>query len=88
VFSGQRSLGGFAEYGCATEDRISLVAAIPDRIDAEANISFEDAAAVPVAVITFRVFVIKVGSRGGHKVLVDGASGGVGAFGVQITGVP
>ncbi|MGB2676969.1 MAG: NAD(P)-dependent alcohol dehydrogenase [Candidatus Acidiferrum sp.] len=68
--------GAFAEYVCATENKLALK---------PANITFEEAAAVPVAAIT-----VLQGPRDkgrihrGQKVLVDGASGGVGTFAVQI----
>ncbi len=68
--------GAFAEYGCAVEDRLALK---------PANISFEDAAAVPVAAITALQGLHDKGHiQRGRKVLVDGASGGVGTFAVQI----
>jgi len=68
--------GAFAEYACAIEDRLALK---------PANISFEDAAAVPVAALTALQGLRDRGSiQRGHKVLVDGASGGVGTFAVQI----
>ena len=68
--------GAFAEYVCAIEDRLALK---------PANISFEDAAAVPVAAITALQGLRDQGRiQRGHKVLVDGASGGVGTFAVQI----
>ncbi len=68
--------GAFAEYACAMEDRLALK---------PANISFEDAAAVPVAALTaLRGLRDKGRIQRGHKVLVDGASGGVGTFAVQI----
>jgi NADPH:quinone reductase-like Zn-dependent oxidoreductase len=68
--------GGFAEYACATEDKVALK---------PANRSFEDAAAVPVAAITALQGLRDKGRiQPGHKVLVDGASGGVGTFAVQI----
>jgi NADPH:quinone reductase-like Zn-dependent oxidoreductase len=75
LFDG-RGLGGFAEYVCAVEDRLALK---------PANISFEDAAAVPVAAITALQGLRDKGRiQPGHKVAVDGASGGVGTFAVQI----
>lgn len=68
--------GAFAEYVCATEDRLALK---------PANLSFEEAAAVPVAAITALQGLRDKGRiQRGHKVLVDGASGGVGTFAVQI----
>ncbi|MBF8247581.1 MAG: alcohol dehydrogenase [Bacteroidetes bacterium] len=68
--------GAFAEYVCAPEDRLALK---------PANISFEDAAAVPVAAITALQGLRDKGRiQRGQKVLVDGASGGVGTFAVQI----
>jgi NADPH:quinone reductase-like Zn-dependent oxidoreductase len=68
--------GAFAEYVCAIEDRLALK---------PANISFEDAAAVPVAAISALQGLRDKGRiQRGQKVLVDGASGGVGTFAVQI----
>ncbi len=68
--------GGFAEYVCAIEDKLALK---------PANSSFEDAAAVPIAAITALQGLRDKGRiQRGHKVLVDGASGGVGTFAVQI----
>ncbi|MFI5179793.1 MAG: NAD(P)-dependent alcohol dehydrogenase [Thermoanaerobaculia bacterium] len=70
------SHGAFAEYVCAVEDRLALK---------PANISFEDAAAVPLAAITALQGLRDWGRiRRGQKVLVDGASGGVGTFAVQL----
>jgi NADPH:quinone reductase-like Zn-dependent oxidoreductase len=68
--------GACAEYACAIEDKLALK---------PANISFEDAAAVPVAAITALQGLRDKGRiQRGQKVLVDGASGGVGTFAVQI----
>jgi NADPH:quinone reductase-like Zn-dependent oxidoreductase len=68
--------GGFAEYVCAFEDKLALK---------PANSSFQDAAAVPIAAITALQGLRDKGRiQPGHKVLVDGASGGVGTFAVQI----
>jgi NADPH:quinone reductase-like Zn-dependent oxidoreductase len=75
VFGGT-GVGAFAEYVCAIEDKLALK---------PANLSFEDAAAVPVAAITALQGLRDKGRiQRGHKVLVDGASGGVGTFAVQI----
>jgi NADPH:quinone reductase-like Zn-dependent oxidoreductase len=69
-------LGAFAEYACAIEDKLALK---------PANVSFEDAAAAPVAGITALQGLRDKGQiQPGQKVLVDGASGGVGTFAVQI----
>src|SRR6202171_3126744 len=68
--------GAFAEYVCAKEDNLALK---------PANSSFEHAAAMPVAALTVLQGLRDKGRiQPGHKVLVDGASGGVGTFAVQI----
>ena len=73
---GKRGLGGFAEYVCTAEDRLARK---------PANISFDGAAAVPVAAITALQGLRDKGRiQPGQRVLVDGASGGVGTFAVQI----
>jgi NADPH:quinone reductase-like Zn-dependent oxidoreductase len=67
---------GFAEYVCVAEVSLGLK---PE------NLTFEQAAAVPVAAITaLQGLRDKGGIRPGQKVLVEGASGGVGTFAVQI----
>ena len=68
--------GGFAEYVCATEDALALK---------PADTSFEEAAAVPSAAATALQGLRDKGQiQQGQKVLINGASGGVGAFAVQI----
>ena len=68
--------GGFAEYVCASEDALVLK---------PANISFEEAAAVPMAAVTALQGIRDKGKiQSGQKVLINGASGGVGTFAVQI----
>jgi NADPH:quinone reductase-like Zn-dependent oxidoreductase len=69
--------GAFAEYVVVAEDR----ALVPK----PANISFEQAAAIPVAAITALQGLRDKGRvRPGDRVLINGASGGVGTFAVQI----
>lgn len=71
-----RFAGGFAEYTCVPEGSLA---------GKPANLSFETAAAVPVASMTALQGLRDKGKiRPGHKVLVNGASGGVGTFAVQI----
>src|SRR3989449_1787187 len=68
--------GGFAEYACARETRL---APKPE------NITFEEAAGIPIAALTALQGLRDRGKiRPGQKVLVNGASGGVGTFAVQI----
>jgi NADPH:quinone reductase-like Zn-dependent oxidoreductase len=69
-------VGGFAEYVCRRENALALK---------PINLSFEEAAAVPVAAVTALQGLRDVGKiQAGQKVLIDGASGGVGTFAVQI----
>src|SRR5213082_520895 len=75
VFGGRT--GAFAEYVCVRESR--AVALKP------ANVTFEQAASVPIAAITALQGVRDKGKvQPGQKVLINGASGGVGTFAVQI----
>ncbi len=67
--------GGFAEYACAREDALVLK---------PANISFEEAAAVTLAAVTALQGLRKGKIGPGQMVLINGASGGVGTFAVQI----
>jgi NADPH:quinone reductase-like Zn-dependent oxidoreductase len=68
--------GAFAEYAATRENNLALK---------PGNRSFEEAAAVPVAAITALQGLRDKGQiRAGQKVLIYGASGGVGTFAVQI----
>lgn len=68
--------GGFAEYVCAREDALVLK---------PANMSFEQAAAVPMAAVTALQGIHHAGEiQPGEKVLINGASGGVGTFAIQL----
>jgi NADPH:quinone reductase-like Zn-dependent oxidoreductase len=75
--SGVRRLGAFAEYTCFAE---TSAFAKP------ANISFEEAACIPIAGLTALQALRDRGRiASGKKVLINGASGGVGTFAVQIS---
>ena len=73
---GLQSGGAFAEYTCATVEEIVLK---------PANLSFEQAASAPLAALTaLQALRDKGNIQSGQKVLIQGASGGVGTFAVQI----
>jgi NADPH:quinone reductase-like Zn-dependent oxidoreductase len=73
---GDISSGGFAEYVCVTEDKLVLK---------PTNLFFDAAAAVPVAGLTALQCLRDQGQiQPGQKVLINGASGGVGTFAVQV----
>ena len=68
--------GGFAEYACAPENTLA---------SKPSNLSFEEAAAIPMAAVTALQGLRDTGQiQPGQKVLINGASGGVGTFAVQI----
>jgi NADPH:quinone reductase-like Zn-dependent oxidoreductase len=68
--------GGFAEFVCAREK---------SQVLKPSNVSFEEAAAAPMAALTALQGVRDLGQvEPGDKVLIHGASGGVGTFAVQI----
>jgi NADPH:quinone reductase-like Zn-dependent oxidoreductase len=68
--------GAFAEYACAGEDHF---------VPKPANLTFEQAAAVGVSATTALQLLREQGKvKPGQKVLINGASGGVGTFAVQI----
>jgi NADPH:quinone reductase-like Zn-dependent oxidoreductase len=68
--------GALAEYVSVTEDKLAFK---------PASLTFEQAAAIPTAAITALKGLREVGKlQPGQKVLINGASGGVGTFAVQI----
>ncbi len=70
--------GGYAEYVAVREDVLVLK---------PTNITFEEAAAVPMAAVTALLGLKEGNIQQGHTVLINGASGGVGTFAVQIAKV-
>jgi NADPH:quinone reductase-like Zn-dependent oxidoreductase len=68
--------GGFAEYVCANEKALALK---------PAGMSYEEAAAIPqAAMLAVQGLIDKGKIRPGFKLLINGAGGGVGTFGIQI----
>ena len=68
--------GAFAEYACAPAEMLALK---------PANLSFRQAAAVPAASVTALQGLRDTGGiQAGQRVLINGASGGVGSFAVQL----
>lgn len=68
--------GGFAEFVCCSE---SAVAALPE------NVEYKAAAGVPqAAVLAWQALTLKGPLNDGLRILINGAGGGVGAYGVQL----
>lgn len=71
--------GAYAEYVCLKEEwKAGVIAHKPK------TLNFEEAAALPVGGMTALYFMKKANIKKGDKVLVYGASGSVGSYGVQI----
>jgi NADPH:quinone reductase-like Zn-dependent oxidoreductase len=76
VYTGVRRLGAFAEYVCAPE---------PGVFPKPQNLTFEEASTLPIAALTALQSLRDLGRlSAGGRVLINGASGGVGTFAVQI----
>ncbi len=71
-----QSMGAYAEYMCMPED--SFIALKPS------NLTHEEAAVVPYGAVTALNLLEKVNLRTGQKILINGASGGIGSAAVQL----
>jgi len=72
----ENSFGSIAEYTCARENALEIK---------PTEMSFEEAAAIPQAgLLALQSFLYKMKIKPGQTILINGAGGGVGSFGIQI----
>ena len=78
IFGTGPELGAYAEYACRPEK--GAIAKMPK------NISYEQAATVPYGALTALYFLRDIAKiKSGQKVLINGASGGVGVYAIQLS---
>jgi len=76
---------GYAEYICLPEmSQIKSEKSVIRLEKKPVNLTFEEAAAVPVGGITALIFMRKANLQKGQKILIYGASGSVGTYAVQL----
>ncbi len=72
----ENGFGAFAEYTCARENALTLI---------PSEMSFPEAAAIPQAgLLALQSFRYKMNIQQGQTILINGAGGGVGSFGIQL----